>query len=132
MRTVLRDVRRSHVDIAVVCGAWHVPAIARKVTAREDAALLKGRRKAKVAFTWVPWTYGRLASWSGYGAGVRSPGWYHHLFTTAEDVVPRWLVDAAHAAEALVDRIGGIAGHLLQPTVLHLHADAAEIGTGTA
>jgi hypothetical protein len=23
----------------------------------------------------------RLASWRGYGAGVVSPGWYHHLFT---------------------------------------------------
>ena len=31
--------------------------------------------------TWVPWTHGRLASWQGYGAGVSSPGWYHHLFT---------------------------------------------------
>lgn len=95
MRTVLREVRRTHDDIAVVCGAWHVPALGRKVTAKEDAALLKGRKKAKVAFTWVPWTYGRLASWSGYGAGVRSPGWYHHLFTAGGDVVPRWLVDAA-------------------------------------
>jgi hypothetical protein len=26
---------------------------------------------------------------------VRSPGWYHHLFTAADEVVPRWLVDAA-------------------------------------
>ncbi|MEV8506240.1 DUF5682 family protein [Actinoplanes sp. NPDC051475] len=95
MRTVLREVRRTHDNIAVVCGAWHVPALGRKVTAKEDAALLKGRKKAKVAFTWVPWTYGRLASWSGYGAGVRSPGWYHHLFTAGGDVVPRWLVDAA-------------------------------------
>ncbi|BCJ55469.1 hypothetical protein Asp14428_69440 [Actinoplanes sp. NBRC 14428] len=95
MRTVLREVRRTHDEIAVVCGAWHVPALARKVTAKEDAAVLKGRKKAKVAFTWVPWTYGRLASWSGYGAGVRSPGWYHHLFTAGGDVVPRWLVDAA-------------------------------------
>jgi hypothetical protein len=43
MRTVLRDVRRTHDTIAVVCGAWHVPALARKVTAREDAALFKGR-----------------------------------------------------------------------------------------
>jgi len=95
MRTVLREVRKSHEDIAVVCGAWHVPALARKVPVKDDTALLKGRRKAKVAFTWVPWTYGRLASWSGYGAGVRSPGWYHHLFSTADEVVPRWLVDAA-------------------------------------
>lgn len=95
MRQVLRQERRRHDDIAVICGAWHVPALARPVPVKDDTALLKGRRKAKVAFTWVPWTYGRLASWSGYGAGVRSPGWYHHLFTTGDDVVPRWLVDAA-------------------------------------
>jgi hypothetical protein len=95
MRTVLREVRRTHEDVAVVCGAWHVPALLRTVAVKDDAALLKGRRRARVAFTWVPWTYGRLASWSGYGAGVRSPGWYHHLFTAADEVVPRWLVDAA-------------------------------------
>ncbi|WP_250007100.1 DUF5682 family protein [Actinoplanes sp. M2I2] len=95
MRTVLREVRKKYEDIAVVCGAWHVPALARKVAVKDDTALLKGRRKAKVDFTWVPWTYGRLASWSGYGAGVSSPGWYHHLFTSADEVVPRWLVDAA-------------------------------------
>ncbi|WBB80721.1 DUF5682 family protein [Micromonospora sp. WMMD882] len=95
MRTVLRQVRRTHDDIAVVCGAWHVPALARKVPASADAALLKGRRKAKVTFTWVPWTYGRLASWQGYAAGVRSPGWYHHLFTSGDEVVARWLVAAA-------------------------------------
>ncbi|SCL23602.1 hypothetical protein GA0074692_1611 [Micromonospora pallida] len=95
MRTVLRQVRRSHDNIAVVCGAWHVPALARKVPASADNALLKGRRKAKVTFTWVPWTYGRLASWQGYAAGVRSPGWYHHLFTSENEVVVRWLVAAA-------------------------------------
>ncbi|BCL17879.1 DUF5682 family protein [Micromonospora sagamiensis] len=95
MRTVLRQVRRSHDNIAVVCGAWHVPALTRKVPASADTALLKGRRKAKVTFTWVPWTYGRLASWQGYAAGVRSPGWYHHLFTSENEVVARWLVAAA-------------------------------------
>jgi hypothetical protein len=99
MRTVLREVRRTHRSIAVVCGAWHVPALTAKVPAAHDAALLKGRRKAagknKVTFTWVPWTYGRLASWRGYGAGVSSPGWYHHLFTTGDDVVARWLIAAA-------------------------------------
>ncbi|MEU4163713.1 DUF5682 family protein [Actinoplanes sp. NPDC026670] len=100
MRSVLREERRRHEDIAVVCGAWHVPALTRKVAVKDDTALLKGRRKGKVAFTWVPWTYGRLASWSGYGAGVRSPGWYHHLFTTGDDVVARWLVDAAGVLRA--------------------------------
>jgi hypothetical protein len=116
MRTVLREVRRTHANIAVVCGAWHVPALVRKVTAREDAVLLRGRRKTKVAFTWVPWTYGRLASWSGYGAGVRSPGWYHHLFTTAGDVVPRWLVDAAHVLRA--EGVPTSSAHVIEATRL--------------
>jgi hypothetical protein len=100
MRSVLREERRRHEEIAVVCGAWHVPALTRKVPVKDDTALLKGRPRGKVAFTWVPWTYGRLASWSGYGAGVRSPGWYHHLFTTGDDVVVRWLVDAAGVLRA--------------------------------
>jgi hypothetical protein len=116
MRTVLREVRRTHDDIAVVCGAWHVPALTRKVPAKDDAALLKGRRKAKVAFTWVPWTYGRLASGSGYGAGVSSPGWYHHLFTTADDVVPRWLVDAAGVLRA--EGVPTSSAHVIEATRL--------------
>ncbi len=116
MRTVLREVRRSHEDIAVVCGAWHVPALARKVAVKDDTALLKGRRKAKVAFTWVPWTYGRLASWSGYGAGVRSPGWYHHLFATGDDVVPRWLVDAARVLRA--EGVPTSSAHVIEATRL--------------
>jgi hypothetical protein len=116
MRGVLREVRRSHDNIAVVCGAWHVPALTRKVTAKDDAALLKGRRKAKVTFTWVPWTYGRLASWSGYGAGVRSPGWYHHLFTTTDDVVPRWLVDAAGVLRA--EGVPTSSAHVIEATRL--------------
>lgn len=116
MRTVLREVRRSHEDIAVVCGAWHVPALRRKVAVKDDAALLKGRKKAKVAFTWVPWTYGRLASWSGYGAGVSSPGWYHHLFATGSDVVPRWLVDAAQVLRA--EGMATSSAHIIEATRL--------------
>ncbi|GAA2499761.1 DUF5682 family protein [Winogradskya humida] len=116
MRTVLREVRRTHENVAVVCGAWHVPALSRKVSAKDDAALLKGRKKVKVSFTWVPWTYGRLASWSGYGAGVQSPGWYHHLFTTADEVVPRWLVDAAGVLRA--EGVPTSSAHVIEATRL--------------
>ncbi|MGX6605496.1 DUF5682 family protein [Micromonosporaceae bacterium Da 78-11] len=116
MRTVLREVRRSYTEIAVVCGAWHVPALTRKVAVKDDAALLKGRRKAKVAFTWVPWTYGRLASFSGYGAGVSSPGWYHHLFTTVDEVLPRWLVDAAGVLRA--EGVPTSSAHVIEATRL--------------
>ncbi|MGJ5175660.1 DUF5682 family protein [Bradyrhizobium oligotrophicum] len=66
--------------VAVVCGAWHVPALRRKVALKDDRALLKGLPQIKVTATWVPWTETRLAASSGYGAGVISPGWYAHLW----------------------------------------------------
>ncbi|WP_436527536.1 DUF5682 family protein [Actinoplanes sp. HUAS TT8] len=116
MRGVLREVRRKHENIAVVCGAWHVPALTRKIPVKDDTALLKGRRKGKVAFTWVPWTYGRLASRSGYGAGVSSPGWYHHLFASADSVVPRWLVDAAGVLRA--EGVPTSSAHVIEATRL--------------
>jgi len=70
--------------VAVVTGAWHVPALRRKIAVGNDRALLKGMPKIKVTTTWVPWTDWRLASRSGYGAGVPSPGWYAHLWKELE------------------------------------------------
>jgi hypothetical protein len=87
--------------IAVVCGAWHVPALAEPLPpATHDARVLKGLPKRKVACTWVPWTHGRLASASGYGAGVSSPGWYHHLFTAPDQITTRWLTKVARVLRA--------------------------------
>src|SRR5690606_26807456 len=54
-----------------------------------------GMPRVKAELTWVPWTYGRLAWWSGYGAGITSPGWYDHLFTAPDRPVERWLTRAA-------------------------------------
>ncbi|HEU4454058.1 MAG TPA: DUF5682 family protein [Longimicrobium sp.] len=100
MRQQIRAAEREGFErIAVVCGAWHVPALATRGPAKDDAALLKGLPKAKVAATWVPWTYGRLAFASGYGAGVSSPGWYGHLWEAADSdpraIVVGWLSKAA-------------------------------------
>ena len=81
MRQCIREATKAGFQrIAVVCGAWHVPALKERVTAKADSALLKGLPKAKVQATWAPWTYRNLASSSGYGAGVTSPGWYEHLW----------------------------------------------------
>ncbi len=68
-------------SIAVVTGAWHVPALRRAVPASVDRASLKGPRPTPVTATWIPWTDARLAGSSGYQAGVISPGWYRHVFT---------------------------------------------------
>jgi hypothetical protein len=97
MRTVLRkSVKEGFERIAVVCGAWHVPALSEPLPpATHDQRTLKGLAKRKVACTWVPWTHGRLAYASGYGAGITSPGWYHHLFTTTDQVTTRWLTRVA-------------------------------------
>ena len=98
MRRTIRAVRaEGHERVAVVCGAWHAPALvpADFPTAAADARTLKGLPTTKVAATWVPWTSARLSRSSGYGAGVTAPGWYHHLFTAPDQVVLRWLVKTA-------------------------------------
>lgn len=97
MRQVLRKARRDGARrIAVVCGAWHAPALQEPLgPATADQRLLRGLPKVKAMLTWVPWTHSRLAAASGYGAGVTSPGWYHHLFTETERPVASWLTKAA-------------------------------------
>jgi len=81
MRQEIRKALKEHEGpIAVVVGAWHVPALRQTISASDDRATLKDVPKTKTEITWVPWTETRLAAASGYGAGVRSPGWYAHLW----------------------------------------------------
>ncbi|MEV7104624.1 DUF5682 family protein [Streptomyces atroolivaceus] len=96
MRLQLRAARKEFGDdIAVVCGAWHVPALTARTTVAADRALLKGMPKVKTELTWVPWTHRRLARYSGYGAGIESPGWYGHLFAAPDRPVERWMTKVA-------------------------------------
>lgn len=97
MRMAIRDAqKRGHERIAVVCGAWHVPALAEMPSATADRKLLTKLPKLKVDCTWVPWTHERLALASGYGAGVASPAWYHHLWAgSGAGGVVGWLARAA-------------------------------------
>ncbi|NED00254.1 hypothetical protein G3I55_01055, partial [Streptomyces sp. SID6648] len=81
--------------VAVVCGAWHVPALRRRVAVAADRALVKGLPRTKVDMTWVPWTHRRLSRAGGYGAGIESPGWYGHLFAATDRPVERWLTGVA-------------------------------------
>ncbi|MBF6081575.1 hypothetical protein IU485_09415 [Nocardia cyriacigeorgica] len=99
MRQTIRKVLKGGAQrVAIVCGAWHAPALVEPLgPAAPDARLLKGLPKVKARLTWVPWTHSRLAASSGYGAGVTSPGWYHHLFTETEQPIPRWLTKVATA-----------------------------------
>ncbi|WAZ23608.1 DUF5682 family protein [Streptomyces cinnabarinus] len=105
MRLRIRAAQKEFGDaVAVVCGAWHVPALSERTTVAADRARLKGLPKVKADMTWVPWTYRRLARASGYGAGIDSPGWYGHLFSAPDRPVERWLTKVAGLLRA-EDRI---------------------------
>jgi hypothetical protein len=103
MRKVLRATVKAGAErVAVVCGAWHAPVLEPSAwpSVSSDNARLRGLPKIKVEATWVPWTSARLARRSGYGAGVSSPGWYHHLFTAPDAAPTRFLVRAARLLRA--------------------------------
>ncbi|QKW11086.1 hypothetical protein HUT18_22295 [Streptomyces sp. NA04227] len=129
MRLQLRAAQKEFgQEVAVVCGAWHVPALRTRTTLTADRAVLKGLPKVKAEMTWVPWTYRRLSRATGYGAGIESPGWYGHLFHCADRPVERWmtkvagllreedrLVSSAHVIEAvrLADTLAAMRGRPL-------------------
>ncbi|MET7942139.1 DUF5682 family protein [Streptomyces sp. NPDC005302] len=129
MRLQIRSAQREFGDdVAVVCGAWHVPALRLRATVGADRALLKGLPKVKADLTWVPWTHRRLSRASGYGAGIDSPGWYGHLFSAPDRPIARWMtkvarllrdedrsVSSAHVIEAvrLADTLAAMRGRPL-------------------
>jgi hypothetical protein len=129
MRQTIRAAQKEGSQrIAVVCGAWHAPALSSMPPAKQDAELLKGLPRHKVVSTWIPWTYSRLSLASGYGAGIQSPGWYDFLWTSKdrETIAIRWLsrvarllrdedLDASSAsvieAIRLAEALAAIRGH---------------------
>lgn len=55
MRKMIRTAQKENFErIAVVCGAWHVPALENVPKVKEDNELLKGLAKVKVECTWIP------------------------------------------------------------------------------
>ncbi len=99
MRQKIRAaLKRGRERVAVVCGAWHAPVLRWPLPpAAADVRTLRGAPRRKITLTWVPWTHQRLASATGYGAGVASPGWYHHLWVAPDQPIVRWLAKVAQA-----------------------------------
>jgi hypothetical protein len=97
MRRSMREAEKEgNQSIAVICGAFHAPALVDLASHKKaDDALLKGLAKVKTIATWVPWTYDLLTAASGYGAGVRSPGWYDHVFAADSLLLERWMTRIA-------------------------------------
>ncbi len=115
MRQTIREAAKDlYENIVVVCGAWHIPALTDYAkTEKEDEKQLKKLKKVKVEFTWIPWTYERLATSSGYGAGVISPAWYEILFKVKrEKVLTQWMTRAARLLRA--QGIDASAAHVIE------------------
>jgi hypothetical protein len=118
MRREIRAAEKAgHERIAVVCGAWHVPALIDRPPAAADDRLLKTLpRPIKTAAAWIPWTYSRLAVGSGYGAGVVSPGWYEHLWSGREPLAVSWMARVARVFRA--EDLDISSAHLIEATRL--------------
>ncbi|MBN8853198.1 MAG: hypothetical protein BGO55_13320 [Sphingobacteriales bacterium 50-39] len=95
-RSIRQAEREMFQNIAVICGAWHAPALSNMPPRKEDDELLKNLPKVKTDTTWIPWTYQRLSFASGYGAGISSPGWYDHIWHYPEDNGIRWMARVAN------------------------------------
>lgn len=96
-KAVRKAIRAGYERIAIICGAWHSPAlldVARyKVAA--DTQVLRGLPKVKIKAAWIPWSYPRLSRENGYGAGVKSPAWYELLYDYNREATIHWMVKAA-------------------------------------
>lgn len=97
MRRSIFSAGREFGKIAVVTGAWHIPAV--KIRGdykdREDAAILKKLKKTGIESCWIPWSYERLRKEGGYGAGVENPAWYEWIFKERVSASSKWIVKIA-------------------------------------
>jgi hypothetical protein len=115
-------IRRAYAEgfqrIAVICGAWHGPALRDLQNETADNALIAGLPAVTIETAWLPWTYSRLHARSGYGAGIQSPGWYHHLWemgrrgAAAREISVGWLTKVAALLRA--EDLDASAAHVIE------------------
>ena len=96
MRRAIRAALKSGAErVAIVCGAWHGPALDLETTdprrkslipkKTDDDALLRKLPKTKTAATWIPWTHSRLERRTGYGAGIDAPAWLQEIWRASDE-----------------------------------------------
>jgi hypothetical protein len=104
MRRCIREVlAKGHKPdrVLVVCGAFHAPALVEELPAISDKEV-KALPSVECSLTLMPYSYFRLSSQSGYGAGNRAPAYYQRLFDarragTADGLSAIFLSEVCHA-----------------------------------
>lgn len=99
--------KNKKLGVVVVCGAFHAPALNTYDHAMTDAEFAALPREESV-LTLMPYSYLRLSSQSGYGAGNHAPSYFEMIYDEARRGTPgrvgaRYLASLAHAL-----RRGGI------------------------
>lgn len=70
--------------IVAVVGAFHAPVLSGEHPAMTDAELASLRRRTS-KFTLMPYSYFKLSTQSGYGAGNRAPAYFELLWESLQD-----------------------------------------------
>src|SRR5690606_21669692 len=88
MRTAIqKSTSEGYQRVAVVCGAFHVPALRTNVKSIKAT----NSKTLKTEAIWIPWSYERLTQANAYGAGVHHPTWYEALYTHGSEAANHWI-----------------------------------------
>lgn len=99
MRRELHTAAGRGKKVVAVCGAFHAPVLTDELPAMTDEELA-GLPRVDCALTLMPYSYPRLSSQSGYGAGNHAPAYFEALYEEAsagrpERLGSRYLADTA-------------------------------------
>jgi hypothetical protein len=99
MAKSIQKLSSKYSNAAVVCGAWHLPALENPVKPSEIIkSIINDTDKIKTKTVWIPWTYKQLSFSSGYRSGVQAPVWYEMLFKNRKEAVLEWMAYVSQAA----------------------------------
>jgi hypothetical protein len=79
MRRELRAAAKDPSRAVAVCGAYHAPVLVDDLPPMTDAEV-KALPRAEIVLTLMPYSYPRLSSQSGYGAGNHAPAYFEALY----------------------------------------------------
>jgi hypothetical protein len=120
MRWALDEARITKVKgklpvVAVICGAYHAPAL--EAPAALPEAAVRALPKAQGVLTLMPYSYERLSRQAGYGAGNQAPHWFEQRY---------WLGVAGQLASAPARHLAEVAGHLRREGQMRSSAEVIE------